>query len=170
MYLFPISFIAQFIISALRAVLLIPGPHFPPLLSLTHIQSLVISGLGRSEAELTPGDTGPRSTLSWLRCVNLRPHLVNSAWSVVWVKWTDYVWSPLLCKHDEVMIISRDLEKCIETDSLVSRLCLTSEVRRRGWVNLWVNTSKLSKVHNDIWHSVCNSNKSNIYMYFVRTP
>ena len=44
MYLFPISFIAQFIISALRAVLLIPGPHFPvPYLSLIN---LVIPGLG----------------------------------------------------------------------------------------------------------------------------
>ena len=136
MYLFPISFIAQFIISALRAVLLIPGPHFPVPLSLTHIQSCYLRP-GTQGAELTLRDTG--GLWSTLAC------------SVNW----DLMWSRVhrLLSESSVVSLSINMrrsfhhqlrEKCIRrlTRSVFD---FRAEMERLG--ESQCQHCKLSKVH-----------------------
>ena len=149
MYLFPISFIAQFIISALRAVLLIPGPHFPVPLSLTHIQSCYLRP-GTEGAELTLRDTGTMVN-PFLLC-KLRPHVVTSASSVVWLQC-----GQPLCKHEALISSPAQRKVHQETDTVC--VWLPRWDGEVGWVSM-STLQTIKSAYNDIWHSVCNSNKS----------
>ena len=114
MYLFPISFIAQFIISALRAVLLIPGPHFPvPYLSLIR---LVIPGLGWDELDqhLNPflGLLCKHEAFFHEKCIVCCLSEMN--WLTLYLDTRGVECGhPSLCKH-EVWINFELREKCIQ--------------------------------------------------------
>ena len=109
-------------------------------------------------------------TLSQVCSVNTRPYFMKSASSDVWAKWTDwhFIWTHAEWSVVTLLSVNMRSELISSSEKSASRSLaveesVNTEERWRGWVrfdNNMLMFSNSTELHIDIWHLVCNSNKS----------